>query len=359
MANQKNQHFVPKVYLRQFSVEFDRRSVCVWLPGEGRIFEGASIKGQCSKPYFYGKDRIIENLYRHPETVYAKTIDNINRNQPIRSVDFEAILFFWLVQNQRSEKSLLEIIRSEGSLRDAVKSYKGQDPDLEEFFGPKLGPKEAAQFALSEAKTKFEVLRGLRCVMIKNNTDFEFFTSDNPATFSNKLYFNKFKFSKNYGIGNSGLYVFLPISPKLGFLAFDNFVYKVPKMQGEYLNLSRKDAISLNMLTYLNHHKCIYSNNYETLDLARCMFENENIQKIEDIIKTHLAVIDFERSMNGKTVFISATPEDFVKSRRGLIHTERKPIRFTNHPRFLKYSVRPKYKDTRSEAGLIRPDLEV
>lgn len=53
MAKNKKQHFVPRFYLRKFSA--DGRSVNIWnLTNEKRI-QGANLKNQCYKDYFYGE----------------------------------------------------------------------------------------------------------------------------------------------------------------------------------------------------------------------------------------------------------------------------------------------------------------
>jgi hypothetical protein len=54
MAGNKNQHFVPKFYLRHFSA--DKKSIHLLnLKSEKPIF-GAPLKNQCSRDYFYGED---------------------------------------------------------------------------------------------------------------------------------------------------------------------------------------------------------------------------------------------------------------------------------------------------------------
>src|SRR5260370_2780664 len=55
VASHKSQHFVPQHYLRGFSS--DGRSVPLCHLKSGQIVPKASIKDQCSRDYFYGKDR--------------------------------------------------------------------------------------------------------------------------------------------------------------------------------------------------------------------------------------------------------------------------------------------------------------
>lgn len=54
MSNQKNQHFVPKVYLKQFSA--DGKSIELCIKKSLEFIPKAAIKNQSSSNYFYGKD---------------------------------------------------------------------------------------------------------------------------------------------------------------------------------------------------------------------------------------------------------------------------------------------------------------
>ena len=51
MAANKNHHYVPQFYFRQFSQ--DGKSICVLRRDTGEVMERASIKGQASKAWFY------------------------------------------------------------------------------------------------------------------------------------------------------------------------------------------------------------------------------------------------------------------------------------------------------------------
>ena len=62
MPSNKNQHFVPQLLLRNFSSDSgkSKNSINTYIIKNKKFIENVSIKSQCSKNYFYGKNLIIE-----------------------------------------------------------------------------------------------------------------------------------------------------------------------------------------------------------------------------------------------------------------------------------------------------------
>ena len=76
------------------------------------------------------------------------------------------------------------------------------------------------------AATERNVTSDLRSVVLRNSTPVEFVTSDNPAIFFNKWYAQKLPGS-SWGLQQSGLMMYMPLSPRLAFLGFDQQVYNL------------------------------------------------------------------------------------------------------------------------------------
>src|SRR5262249_46999455 len=75
MANNKNQHFVPQFYLRNFSADTKRRATCLFNFGIGQSIPNASIRNQCSRDYWHGdEDPIFEDSVRGLEGLGAAAI---------------------------------------------------------------------------------------------------------------------------------------------------------------------------------------------------------------------------------------------------------------------------------------------
>ena len=102
VANNKNQHFVPKAYLRRFSCDppgADRRRINAYLIDHERFIDGASISDQCSKNKFYGSDEIFEDFVQHFEGRYGIAIEALEGNGQIYTGDISR---FFLLQYLRT-----------------------------------------------------------------------------------------------------------------------------------------------------------------------------------------------------------------------------------------------------------------
>jgi len=61
MPHNKDQHFNPQFYLGNFVADENGRRIHLYHIARDRCIFGASIAGQCSRPYFYGKDGRVES----------------------------------------------------------------------------------------------------------------------------------------------------------------------------------------------------------------------------------------------------------------------------------------------------------
>lgn len=56
MADNKNQHFVPKGHLKPFSVDGEGKAIHLFNVDAGRAIPNAAVRKQCSHDYLYGRD---------------------------------------------------------------------------------------------------------------------------------------------------------------------------------------------------------------------------------------------------------------------------------------------------------------
>jgi len=73
----KNQHYIPRFLMRNFSEDENKEYITTYLLNEKRIVPNASIKNQASKDYIYGKDQTIENIFQNIEDATAITFSKI------------------------------------------------------------------------------------------------------------------------------------------------------------------------------------------------------------------------------------------------------------------------------------------
>jgi hypothetical protein len=77
MASEKNQHFVPKAHLRPFCPDARKKLVNLFNLKKSLTVPNASIKHQCARNYFYGKDKELERLLSKLEGNYAEVVRRV------------------------------------------------------------------------------------------------------------------------------------------------------------------------------------------------------------------------------------------------------------------------------------------
>ena len=83
--SKKDQHFVPRLYLRLFATDRDsyRQHISLHLIPRNHTIHGASIKHQCQRKWFYGKDERIEDWLGYLENRVASTLHGIRNNRKL------------------------------------------------------------------------------------------------------------------------------------------------------------------------------------------------------------------------------------------------------------------------------------
>ncbi|WP_193370086.1 DUF4238 domain-containing protein [Pelagibius marinus] len=355
MAEKKNQHFVPKVHLKNFSTDSQKRQVNIWIPKLDKLVFGASIRDQCSKSYLYGKDLRIEEFFNTPEGMFGDVVNKLTESQTPAKEDLDKLLFLWLLQHLRAEKAIKDRLLMMSSMREKVALGQKENDELEDFLGPPMEGPEAMEMVLDSARVFFDTISDLRCVLLVNKSKTGFVMSDNPAVSSNKLVLKRYMKYRNWGLGGAGLYVYLPLTPKLGFFAFDRHVYELNGREGMTCKLKEKDAIALNQLVYLFSNDVVVLSPYgDTTQTVEALKEVEN-SKPESTLRVNIAVEDEEQKFEGSKRFSVATDEEFAASTKGgLIHVESVPPIVPRHLPKLRIRQRPRFIDTMSGAGLRR-----
>lgn len=71
MATNKNQHFVPRCYLRPFTLDSANVAINLFNIDRMKFVERAPVKHQCSRDYFYGEDPALEKALQAEEGLYV------------------------------------------------------------------------------------------------------------------------------------------------------------------------------------------------------------------------------------------------------------------------------------------------
>ncbi|WP_171985038.1 DUF4238 domain-containing protein [Janthinobacterium sp. LM6] len=261
MADNKRHHYVPKFYLRGFSQ--DKKSINLLHVKSGKKILGVSLKSQCYRDYFYGKEDTHEKALGILEGVAAESLRRMvdaRRPPSPHEQDFHTILIFLVVQsfrtgyqvdavNEMTDKLLKHLLKEEAMA-------KSPDLDMSKLT---ISMKNASNMNVKSAFISYPLLIDLHWLLVKAVDDDEFVTSDTPVVFVNPL-MGGINGMANVGIACKGLLLLFPLTPRWSLLMFDKAVYEIPKDFGDATSVDAlpTDVVQMN---YLQAASC-YENFY-------------------------------------------------------------------------------------------------
>lgn len=258
MPDNKSHHYVPRFYLKNFSQT--GKSIDLFNVASSRLIEGAPIKGQCCRDYFYGKNIESEKSLAAAEGQIAELFRTINREVRLPN-PFTAghlLLCFHVVtqayRTQYAADTLNELV--DGMMRQVMKHDRRVTPDMLDKV--RFGYDDPALIALAHAARGFPLLMDLECGAVLAPRGTEFLTSDNPVVLFNQFMHWRTEGS-NTGIASKGLQVFFPIWPFLTLVMYDAGVYHFGKSKSTAVQMaSAIDVHELNLLQVASASKNLY-----------------------------------------------------------------------------------------------------
>jgi Protein of unknown function (DUF4238) len=285
VATNKNQHFVPRCYLRQFTAGGAGRAINLYNIDRDRFIKGAPVKNQCSGDYFYGKEPLLENAIQTVEQSYGTIVREIL--QPSYYLTDEhrsALKLFWLLQHLRTEAASKRSVEMTNSMASIA------DPQNAEF---RLKIKEAVQVAMHTFADSMAVVSDLKVCLIRNRSAFPFVTSDDPAVLTNRwhLQFPK-RSGLSFGLRSAGTILLLPLSPSILCISYDGDMHSIAHRDGWVDLRDTQDADAFNQHQYLNCRANIFVKDELHFDAVRNAYLN--VSKLRPVTrhKTHYAVLD-------------------------------------------------------------------
>lgn len=262
MASNKNQHYVPRCYLRPFTLDEAGRAINLFNRDLKRTIQNTPVKNQCSGDYFYGHDDKLDDAIRSIESAYAKTLRNIKESpENLSSVDILILKRFILLQYIRTDSASRKSAEMIHYIHD---THELTENDLN--FNETI--KSAVQDAMTAYAQSMTMVDDLKIRIVKNKTALPFITSDDPAIFTNRWHLQRLKFSPfAFGIQNSGSLFFLPLTPSLYCILFDGDTYSAPHQNGCIVSNDVKDVFALNEHQYLNCYANVYFKDWPTRNI--------------------------------------------------------------------------------------------
>jgi hypothetical protein len=218
MADNKNQHFVPRAHLKPFSVDGEGAAIHLFNLVRQKAISNAPVKNQCSKDYFYGQDKNLKAAIQFVEGSYAECVSSlIASNSGVSEFHCMILKRFAYLQYLRTEAAARRI----SQFTFAMTEGSGiEQPSFKEAVA------QAVMVAMRQYADTMRIVDDLKVRIIRNHTCRPFITSDDPAVLANRWHQRDFRARhQSFGIASAGIVFFLPLTPTLLAIIFDGSVY--------------------------------------------------------------------------------------------------------------------------------------
>lgn len=246
MASHKNQHFVPRCYLKPFTFGGEGLAINLFNIDRRQAYRNAPVKGQCARSYFYGEDLKLERLLQMEEGLYANILNAICAPNYCLTDDARgALRRFSLLQHLRTEAVARRALEHMSEFADVAS--KGDVP-----ADWHTSMREAVTIAMYTFAKSMNVIDDLKVCLIRNKTSRSFITSDNPAIATNRWYLENAKAKGlSGGLGSAGALLFLPLTPQIMCVIYDGDVYTMPNDRGWIVTKRISDIDAFNQHQFL------------------------------------------------------------------------------------------------------------
>ena len=229
MANKKRHHYIPRFYLKRFSVNNDGKYLGLYNIENKKFVQNAQLKSQAYETFLYGEDDDIENALAEMESNVAKmfyywTEKKLLYPPPTETYGFKLLRRFILYQAFRTPKSgndIMEMLNQ--GLKTVLKEFM---PELRESMEEGIFVHKNPVLLGLFHSIKYEHLLGfLDCKFLVNLSLIPFVTSDAPVILYNQLMEQADNYVGATGFVAKGLQIFYPINPRLMICLYDSSVY--------------------------------------------------------------------------------------------------------------------------------------
>ena len=255
MAAQKRQHYVPKLYLRFFTV--DNKLLSIYNISQKKIVSQVPYETQCYNDYYYGKDKLWENELSFLESRWGVVFQRIQEKKNVLDDDLYAIKQFALYQLQRTvaiNNYLLhqreEFLCEYGRLI-YYKNGLVFDSDADEYCKERAKHDCSPAETLAFANKYLPLIQDLELTIITYHTNQNLISSDVPVIAINPFH------QPSTGYGCMGLIILFPISSNTLIVLYDAKMY--PKYKGkQYVDCFDENEVSnLNILQLISAEKIL------------------------------------------------------------------------------------------------------
>lgn len=311
MATNKNQHFVPRCYLKAFSAKGEGRAINLYNLDRERAISDAPVKGQCSGDYFYGKDLTVERALQGVEGAYATAIQEISATGYTLTAEHRVLLqSFVCLQHLRTEAASKRSVAMMHAMGE-VAGVPAEDYRIE--------IREAVQDAMSAFGKAVQMVLDLKVCLVRNESRAPFITSDDPAVLANRWHtVDRRAWGKSPGVGSAGALFFLPLSSQIQCVLYDGDVYTIPNVGGWVSARDEADVDALNEHQVLNCRANLYFRNWIARDYVDQIYSSCADRRVESRHRVNYAV--FERRDGDHDVYRVVDRVGRPEDERAMVH---------------------------------------
>jgi hypothetical protein len=342
----KNNHFVPRSYLRRFCS--GRKQIALYNLKSGRTVEAAPIKTQCSRDYFYTKDPIFEENFNKIEGEQERLLSDIIASQSVPAhecSDRRLLSIVVMFQAGRTATAVADADHLTNQFGKALLRHhitnEGRTDLLEDLPKLEITMPDAVIDAVGQHLAMSPLIDDLDSTLFLNDTDEDFLTSDHPVALCNSLPASHAS-GRRPGFASRGLIIVYPISPRALLLLSDAEVYKVEKNSTGASTLKRRQEV-----IELNLEQCGSADeNLYFASLARVQVTLEAFRKRSDAVRP-------PRPALKETPFLS---ED---NRRGVLLDMSRQVRRLSMPKVVQIRYAAKTGKYKLGNGWVRDPVRV
>lgn len=262
MAEKKNQHYVPQMYLRLFSTNKDGARIGMFHLAKELYRAAIPLKHQAKEDFFYGRDGELEDGLSKLEmktAPFLKAVISLSQIPPKNKEAYGWILLFTIILVNRTKDAVEKIKEASSKMINEIMKHDDRVKDKAgKYF---IFPKDAAAMSVLSTTSQIHLATDLKMKLLINKTDLKFITSDHPV-----IRYNQFLEKREHpggivGLATKGLQIFFPISPEHMLCYYDDWIYKIGDRAQEVISINnRSDVDKLNYLQILNCHDHLYFN---------------------------------------------------------------------------------------------------
>ena len=313
VVSNKNQHYVPRCYLRAFTEHETGTRINLFNIDRRRVIPLVSARHQCSRDYFYGTDPELEIAIQSLESSYAEALCRITRGSYVLThEDSDLLRKFWLFQYLRTEAASQRSVQVLNAATDAM-GLTGAE------YKAELG--RAVLYAMKTFAEKMDIMDDMSACLVRNKSERSFITSDDPAALSNRLYLEFMsRHGRSFGLRHSGNIMILPLTPSILFLGYDRNIYTVRDRKGWITLRAADEARAYNEHQMLGCRANIFFR--ESHDGLEIESEFAKIAERRPAARHRIHTMIYDRSQEDHDFYRVVKPEEAQQHGELMVHVE-------------------------------------